>query len=134
MAGNNISCSKSMLIFCHFVRLHVLFLIMWFFHLYQIDKLQSSFHQWERISSDSGERIQQTKELLASCESIEWQVNSQFLNHVVCFFYLLWNFFFFLFDFYFIKKIGHHLFWGFNVWLSIVHDSICVFSESLLSW
>lgn len=59
------------------------------FRLYQIDKLQSSFHQWERISSDPGERVKLTKELLASCESIEWQVNSQFLNHVVCFFYLL---------------------------------------------
>lgn len=59
------------------------------FHLYQIDKLQSSFHQWERISSDPGDRVQLTKELLAACESIEWQVNSQFLDHVVCLFYLL---------------------------------------------
>ncbi|XP_023547631.1 syntaxin-61-like isoform X1 [Cucurbita pepo subsp. pepo] len=40
-----------------------------------IDKVQSSFHQWERISSDPGERARQTKELLASCESIEWQVD-----------------------------------------------------------
>ncbi|KAG6607608.1 Syntaxin-61, partial [Cucurbita argyrosperma subsp. sororia] len=40
-----------------------------------IDKLQSSFHQWERISSDLGERVQLTKELLAACESIEWQVD-----------------------------------------------------------
>jgi hypothetical protein len=36
--------------------------------------LQSSFHQWERISSDSGEQVRLTKELLAACESIEWQV------------------------------------------------------------
>ncbi|XP_022972889.1 syntaxin-61-like [Cucurbita maxima] len=40
-----------------------------------IDKLQSSFHQWERIYSDLGERVQLTKELLAACESIEWQVD-----------------------------------------------------------
>ncbi|KAG6778800.1 hypothetical protein POTOM_015147 [Populus tomentosa] len=40
-----------------------------------IDKLQSSFHQWERISSDSGEQVHLTKELLAACESIEWQVD-----------------------------------------------------------
>ncbi|KAL9392433.1 hypothetical protein Peur_016353 [Populus x canadensis] len=40
-----------------------------------IDKLQSSFHQWERISSDSGEQVRLTKELLAACESIEWQVD-----------------------------------------------------------
>ncbi|XP_009360989.2 syntaxin-61 isoform X1 [Pyrus x bretschneideri] len=40
-----------------------------------IDKLQSSFHQWERISSDNGEQVRLTKELLASCGSIEWQVD-----------------------------------------------------------
>ncbi|KAA8527236.1 hypothetical protein F0562_034667 [Nyssa sinensis] len=40
-----------------------------------IDKLQSTFHQWERIPSDSGEQRHLTKELLASCESIEWQVD-----------------------------------------------------------
>ncbi|XVE88124.1 hypothetical protein DITRI_Ditri19aG0042800 [Diplodiscus trichospermus] len=40
-----------------------------------IDKLQSSFHQWERISPDSGEQVHLTKELLANCESIEWQVD-----------------------------------------------------------
>ncbi|KAJ6935604.1 syntaxin-61 [Populus alba x Populus x berolinensis] len=40
-----------------------------------IDKLQSSFHQWERISSDSEEQVHLTKELLAACESIEWQVD-----------------------------------------------------------
>ncbi|XP_059655376.1 syntaxin-61 [Cornus florida] len=40
-----------------------------------IDKLQSAFHQWERNPSDSGEQHHLTKELLASCESIEWQVD-----------------------------------------------------------
>uniref|UniRef100_A0A2P2LA36 t-SNARE coiled-coil homology domain-containing protein n=2 Tax=Rhizophora mucronata TaxID=61149 RepID=A0A2P2LA36_RHIMU len=40
-----------------------------------IDKLQSTFHQWERISSDPGEQVHLTKELLAGCESIEWQVD-----------------------------------------------------------
>ncbi|KAG7953484.1 hypothetical protein I3843_12G111700 [Carya illinoinensis] len=40
-----------------------------------IDKLQSTFHQWERIHSDTGEQIHLTKELLAACDSIEWQVD-----------------------------------------------------------
>ncbi|GLT29526.1 hypothetical protein SLA2020_043860 [Shorea laevis] len=40
-----------------------------------IDKLQSSFQQWERIAPDTGERLNLTKELLASCESIQWQVD-----------------------------------------------------------
>ncbi|XP_050247716.1 syntaxin-61-like [Quercus robur] len=40
-----------------------------------IDKLQSTFHQWERIPSGTGEQLHLTKELLASCESIEWQVD-----------------------------------------------------------
>ncbi|KAK6914466.1 Syntaxin 6, N-terminal [Dillenia turbinata] len=40
-----------------------------------IDKLQSTFHQWERISFDSVENADLKKELLASCESIEWQVD-----------------------------------------------------------
>ncbi|KAK6264680.1 hypothetical protein QUC31_012877 [Theobroma cacao] len=39
-----------------------------------IDKLQLSFHQWERIPPDTGEQVHLTKELLANCESIEWQV------------------------------------------------------------
>ncbi|KAF9672401.1 hypothetical protein SADUNF_Sadunf11G0037900 [Salix dunnii] len=39
-----------------------------------IDKLQSSFHQWERISCDTGAQVHLTKELLAACESIEWQI------------------------------------------------------------
>ncbi|XP_040989154.1 syntaxin-61-like [Juglans microcarpa x Juglans regia] len=40
-----------------------------------IDKLQSTFHQWERIPSDTGEQVHLTKELLAACDSIEWQVD-----------------------------------------------------------
>ncbi|KAG8383881.1 hypothetical protein BUALT_Bualt04G0060300 [Buddleja alternifolia] len=40
-----------------------------------IDKLLSTFHQWQRMPSDSGEQIRLTKELLAGCESIEWQVD-----------------------------------------------------------
>jgi syntaxin 6 len=40
-----------------------------------IDKLQSSFHQWERTHSDSQEQFHLSKELLAGCESIEWQVD-----------------------------------------------------------
>ncbi|KAG8501481.1 hypothetical protein CXB51_004000 [Gossypium anomalum] len=40
-----------------------------------IDKLQSSFHQWERILPDTGEQVHLTTELLAICESIKWQVD-----------------------------------------------------------
>ncbi|XP_031284550.1 syntaxin-61 [Pistacia vera] len=40
-----------------------------------IDKLQSTFRQWENSPGDSGEHVHLTKELLASCESIEWQVD-----------------------------------------------------------
>ncbi|OVA03510.1 Target SNARE coiled-coil domain [Macleaya cordata] len=40
-----------------------------------IDKLQSTFHQWEDVPSNTGERVHLTKELLSSCESIEWQVD-----------------------------------------------------------
>ncbi|KAJ4840399.1 Syntaxin-61 [Turnera subulata] len=40
-----------------------------------IDKLQSAFQQWERLQSDTGEQVHLTKELLANCESIEWQVD-----------------------------------------------------------
>ncbi|KAH7570124.1 hypothetical protein JRO89_XS05G0048400 [Xanthoceras sorbifolium] len=43
-----------------------------------IDKLQSTFHQWERIPSDTGEQVHLTKELLAGCESIEWQSQAWF--------------------------------------------------------
>ncbi|CAL9121906.1 unnamed protein product [Musa textilis] len=40
-----------------------------------IDKLQGNFHQWEQTSLDIGERVRLTKELLASCESLDWQVD-----------------------------------------------------------
>ncbi|MFQ6644624.1 hypothetical protein Gotur_019371, partial [Gossypium turneri] len=39
-----------------------------------IDKLQSTFHQWERIRPDNEQRVRLTKELFTNCESIEWQV------------------------------------------------------------
>ncbi|PPD93909.1 hypothetical protein GOBAR_DD09060 [Gossypium barbadense] len=39
-----------------------------------IDKLQSSFHQWERVPGGTGEQVHLTKELLANCESIAWQL------------------------------------------------------------
>ncbi|KAL0814740.1 hypothetical protein Bca101_071183 [Brassica carinata] len=39
-----------------------------------IDKLQSAFHKWERISPGMGDQVHATKELLANCGSIEWQV------------------------------------------------------------
>ncbi|KAG5109377.1 hypothetical protein JHK82_038600 [Glycine max] len=39
-----------------------------------IDKLQSTFHQWEK-TADAGERSNLSKEVLGSCESIEWQVD-----------------------------------------------------------
>ncbi|KAI3940120.1 hypothetical protein MKX01_006958, partial [Papaver californicum] len=40
-----------------------------------IDKLQSTFHQWENVLSNTGERVHLTKELQTGCESIEWQVD-----------------------------------------------------------
>ncbi|WCJ27116.1 Syntaxin-61 [Euphorbia peplus] len=39
-----------------------------------VDKILSSFHQWER-TSDMEEQMHLTKELLTGCESIEWQVD-----------------------------------------------------------
>ncbi|CAN1857405.1 SYP61, partial [Linum perenne] len=39
-----------------------------------IDKLLSTFQRWERLSSNTGEQLNLTKELLANSESIEWQV------------------------------------------------------------
>ncbi|WZZ10436.1 hypothetical protein YC2023_096357 [Brassica napus] len=38
-----------------------------------IDKLQSTFHKWERVSPGMGDQVHVTKELLANCGSIEWQ-------------------------------------------------------------
>ncbi|KAK9126929.1 hypothetical protein Scep_015775 [Stephania cephalantha] len=40
-----------------------------------IDKLQSTFHQWKNVASNPGERVHLMKELLTSCESVEWQVD-----------------------------------------------------------
>ncbi|KAI9108606.1 hypothetical protein K1719_020490 [Acacia pycnantha] len=40
-----------------------------------IDKLQSTFHQWQSTPSGSVERVNLSKEMLTSCESIEWQVD-----------------------------------------------------------
>ncbi|KAJ8531335.1 hypothetical protein K7X08_026769 [Anisodus acutangulus] len=40
-----------------------------------IDKLLSTFHRWEQTPAASGEQVHLTKELLAACESIEWQVD-----------------------------------------------------------
>lgn len=40
-----------------------------------ISKLQTSFHRWEQVASNTGENVHLTKELLTSCESIEWQVD-----------------------------------------------------------
>ncbi|CAA7407061.1 unnamed protein product [Spirodela intermedia] len=39
-----------------------------------IDKLQDSFRQWKQSPSNTGEYVHLTRELLGSCESIEWQV------------------------------------------------------------
>ncbi|CAI8586874.1 unnamed protein product [Vicia faba] len=39
-----------------------------------IDRLQSNFHQWEN-TSDTGEHLNLSKEVLAACGSIEWQVD-----------------------------------------------------------
>ncbi|XP_073006837.1 syntaxin-61 [Typha latifolia] len=40
-----------------------------------INKLQASLRQWEQTPVNTGERVHLTKELVASCESIEWQVD-----------------------------------------------------------
>uniref|UniRef100_A0A0E0N7Y7 t-SNARE coiled-coil homology domain-containing protein n=1 Tax=Oryza rufipogon TaxID=4529 RepID=A0A0E0N7Y7_ORYRU len=40
-----------------------------------IDKLQTTFHRWEKTPSNTGEHVHLTKELHTSCESIEWQVD-----------------------------------------------------------
>lgn len=40
-----------------------------------IDNLQATYHRWEQTPSNTGERVHLTKELLANCESIEWQVD-----------------------------------------------------------
>ncbi|XP_039116508.1 syntaxin-61-like [Dioscorea cayenensis subsp. rotundata] len=40
-----------------------------------IDKLQATFHQWGETPSNTGEWVHLSKELVTSCESIEWQVD-----------------------------------------------------------
>ncbi|THF94572.1 hypothetical protein TEA_009453 [Camellia sinensis var. sinensis] len=40
-----------------------------------IDKLLSTFHQWEHIPAYGQEHQNLTKELLVGCDSIEWQVD-----------------------------------------------------------
>ncbi|XP_047070554.1 syntaxin-61-like [Lolium rigidum] len=40
-----------------------------------ISKLQTSFRRWEQVASNTGEYVHLTKDLLTSCESIEWQVD-----------------------------------------------------------
>ncbi|XP_024985148.1 syntaxin-61-like isoform X2 [Cynara cardunculus var. scolymus] len=40
-----------------------------------IDKLQFTFHQWENIPANGEDHVHLTKELLGSCDSIEWQVD-----------------------------------------------------------
>ncbi|GFY82841.1 syntaxin of plants 61 [Actinidia rufa] len=40
-----------------------------------IDKLLSTFHQWEHIPGGSLEQQNLTKELLVGCDSIDWQVD-----------------------------------------------------------
>ncbi|KAL3630232.1 Syntaxin-61 [Castilleja foliolosa] len=48
-----------------------------------IDKLLSIFHQWERMPSDSGEQLRLTKELVAGCESVEWQLKVDELDKAI---------------------------------------------------
>ncbi|EPS61344.1 hypothetical protein M569_13452 [Genlisea aurea] len=40
-----------------------------------VDKLLSSFHQWERTPKEAGEQWRLSKDILSGCESIEWQVD-----------------------------------------------------------
>ncbi|KAJ8449645.1 hypothetical protein Cgig2_005667 [Carnegiea gigantea] len=47
-----------------------------------IDKLLSSFHQWEHVALDAGERLHLSKELLAGCESIEWQLHDRKIDEL----------------------------------------------------
>jgi SYP6 family syntaxin len=54
-----------------------------------IDKLQSTFHRWEQTASNTGEYVHLTKELLTSCESIEWQVQTKsLLLSLLCHWYI----------------------------------------------
>nr|GMC54570.1 syntaxin-61 [Ipomoea batatas] len=40
-----------------------------------IEKLLSTFHQWERTPPSSGDRLHLSKELITTCDSIDWQVD-----------------------------------------------------------
>lgn len=40
-----------------------------------IDKVQDTFHQWKQTPENTGEYVHLTKELVTSCESVQWQVN-----------------------------------------------------------
>jgi hypothetical protein len=44
----------------------------------QVKTLHATFTRWEQLPPSATERIVLSKELLSSCESIEWQVR----NHV----------------------------------------------------
>uniref|UniRef100_A0A0E0MCV2 t-SNARE coiled-coil homology domain-containing protein n=2 Tax=Oryza punctata TaxID=4537 RepID=A0A0E0MCV2_ORYPU len=39
-----------------------------------IEKIQDTFHQWKQTPENTGEHVHLTKEIIASCESIQWQV------------------------------------------------------------
>lgn len=61
--------------FFFFLKWECVYLIVWLFvNFLKIDKLQSTFHQWES-KSGAAEQGHLTKEVLAGCESIEWQVD-----------------------------------------------------------
>ncbi|KAL5986170.1 hypothetical protein ACLOJK_028163 [Asimina triloba] len=40
-----------------------------------IEKVQATFHQWEHVASSAGDWIHLTKELVAACETVEWEVD-----------------------------------------------------------
>ncbi|XP_019152318.1 PREDICTED: syntaxin-61 [Ipomoea nil] len=40
-----------------------------------IEKLLSTFHQWERTPPSSGDRLHLSRELITTCDSIDWQVD-----------------------------------------------------------
>ncbi|PUZ43842.1 hypothetical protein GQ55_8G039700 [Panicum hallii var. hallii] len=52
-----------------------IFEVLAFHQSIQIDKVQYSFHQWKQTPENTGEYVHLTKELLTSCESIQWQVD-----------------------------------------------------------
>uniref|UniRef100_A0A0D9YKE4 t-SNARE coiled-coil homology domain-containing protein n=2 Tax=BOP clade TaxID=359160 RepID=A0A0D9YKE4_9ORYZ len=48
-----------------------------------IDKLQTTFHRWEKTPSNTGEHVHLTKELHTSCESIEWQEEAAVASNIL---------------------------------------------------